>query len=158
MYFDDYDLIPNVGIKDIKIGMNFYNIRAILKKENINFEIKEHEFKNTGNAKWVYIIIKNYMTFYFANDVLWKIDAKGDFKGKLNNGIKLGMKIDDAFKLDKNLKFDEWEENYVSSDNYLLEDDYENNSIEYIAIGIKEAITNDLDEFYKYNWIKRYTK
>ena len=56
MYLDDYVLVPNVGIKDIQIGMNFYNIRAILKKENINFEIKEHEFKNTGNAKWIYII------------------------------------------------------------------------------------------------------
>ena len=24
------------------------------------------------------------MTFYFANDVLWKIDTKRNFKGKLN--------------------------------------------------------------------------
>lgn len=158
MYFDSFDLIPNVGINNIKIGMKFEEIRAILKKENIKFEIKKHESKNTGDAKWVYIIIKNYMTFYFANDILWKIDVKGDFKGKLHNGIKIGMKIDDAFKLDKNLKYDDWEENYVSSDNYLLEDDYENQIIDYIAIGIKEAITNNLDGFYKYDWIKRYKK
>lgn len=158
MYFDDYVLVPNVGIKDIKIGMKFKDINTILKKENIKFNVKENDSNNTGDAKWKYIIIENYMTFYFANDVLWKIDVKGDFKGKLNNGIKIGMKIEDALKLDEFLTFDDWEDNYVSNNNYLLADDYKTNKVIYIAIGIKEAIANDIEEFYKYEWLKRYDK
>ena len=31
MYFDNYDLIPSVGIKDIKIGMSLKAIEEILK-------------------------------------------------------------------------------------------------------------------------------
>lgn len=51
MYFDDYVLVPNVGIKDIKIVKKFEDVNTILKKENINFEIKDHELENAGDAK-----------------------------------------------------------------------------------------------------------
>lgn len=158
MYFDDYKLIPNVGIKDIKIGMSLKDVEVILKKENIPYKFEEDEHKDTDNIPWIFLIIENYMTFYFVKDYLWKIDVEGKFKGKLKNGIKLGMKIDEAMKFDDNLKYDDWEENYVSNDDYLLEDNYENQEIEYIAIGIKEAITNDIDEFYKFNWLERYKR
>ncbi len=158
MYLDEFDLIPNVGIKNIKIGMNFENVREILEEENIDFIIEEHKENDTGDAKWFYIVIKDYMTFYFAKNVLWKIDVKGKFNGKLNNGIKLGMNIKDVLKLDKFLKFDDWEDNYISSNSYLLECDYKSNKVVYIAIGIKEAISNDIDAFYKYDWVKRYQR
>ncbi len=158
MYFDDYDLIPNVGIKNIKIGMEFKEVKNILEKENIPYKIKEDKHEDTDKIPWIFIIIDNYMIFYFGKNVLWKIDASGNFKGKLNNGIKIGMKIDDAMKLDECLKYDDWEENYISCNNYLLEDDFETKKVEYIAIGIKEAIFNDIEEFYKYDRIKRYKK
>lgn len=158
MYFDNYDLIPNVGIKDIQIGMEMKEVEKLLNKENIPYKFEEDKHENTDKIPWFFLIIENYMTFYFVKNILWKIDVSGNFKGKLKNGIKIGMKIEEAKKLDHCLKYDDWEENYISNCDYLLEDNYENQVIEYIAIGIKEGITNDIDEFYKFDWIKRYTK
>ena len=72
MYFDDYVLVPNVGIKDIKIVKKFEDVNTILKKENINFEIKDHEFENTDDAKWIYII-----------KIIWHFILQMMFYGKL---------------------------------------------------------------------------
>ena len=40
------------------------------------------------------------MIFSFVKDVLWKIDAIDNYKVKLYNDIKIGMKIDDSLKFE----------------------------------------------------------
>ncbi len=158
MYFDDYDLIPNFGIKNIKIGMNYKDVEEILINDEIPYkkEIDDHE--HTDHVPWKFLEIENYMIFTFAEDVLWKIDAIGNYRGKLKNGIKLGMKINDALKIDDSLKFEDWEEIYISKNNYILEDECKNNSIITITIGIEEVFLDDSDSFYDYRWVGRYRK
>ena len=158
MYLDDYDLIPNIGIKNIKIGMNYKDVEEIFKKNEIPYkkEIDNHE--RTDRVPWTFLEIENYMIFSFAKDILWKIDAIGNYKGKLKNGIKLGMKIDSALKVDNSLKFEDWEEIYISKNNYILEDECENNSVITMTIGIYEVFSDDSDSFYNYHWVERYRK
>ncbi len=158
MYLDDYDLIPNVGIKDIKLGMRFKEVIRILDNEKIPYVIEIDDHKDSDKVPWTYIEIKNYMVFVFVKDVLWKIEASGEFKGKLNNGIKIGMKINDCKKNDKSLEFDDWDEVYVSKNNYIIEDECEFNKIIFLMIGIKEIFDEDDELFYSYEWTKQYKK
>ena len=72
-----------------------------------------------------------------------------NFKGALPNGISLNTSIDDARKIDPNLKFNDREEVFESSEGYLLEDYIETKAITAISIFIPELLH---DDFYEYNW------
>ncbi len=158
MYLDYYDLIPNVGIKDIKIGMTLKDVEDILKKKNILYEISVNKHERGDKVPWIYIEIKDYMDFIFTKDVLWRISAFSNFKGKLSNGIKLGMKLDECKKIDKSLEFDDWDELFFSKNNYIIEDECEFNTIITIMIGIEELFDKDDELFYSYEWTKQYKK
>lgn len=158
MYFDNYDLIPNVGIKDIKIGMSLKDVEEILKSNEIPYKKEVENHEDTDQTSWTFLDIKDYMVFSFAKDVLWKIDAIDNYKGKLENGIKIGMKINDALRIDSSLKFEDWEEIFISKNNYILEDECEENKIITMTIGVDEIFSDDSDSFYDYLWVEKYKK
>ena len=60
------------------------------------------------------------------------------------------MPIDEARKIDSSIRYDDWEEEYVSDNGYWLEDDPETHSIISISIFIKEV--EDDNAFYSYQW------
>ena len=148
MYFDNYDLITSVGIKDIKIGMSLKAVEEILKNSKIPYKKEVDNHKNTDRTPQIFLEIKDYMIFSFVKDVLWKIDAIDNYKGKLYNDIKIGMKIDDVLDIDDSLKFEDQEEIYISNYNYILEDECEENKIITITIGVDEIFSNDSDSFF----------
>ena len=157
MYYDDYDLIPKVGIKDIRLGMKFNDVIAIIERDKIPYDIEiEFETDSVTKTSWTYINIKNYMAFVFAKNILWKIEADEEYKGKLPNGIRIGTNIKDALKIDDTLEFEDWDEVYISQSNeYLVEDECEFSKIFYFAIGIKEMFIEP-DCFCDYKWVKKY--
>jgi hypothetical protein len=63
----------------------------------------------------------------------------------LTNGIKIGTPIEDALLIDNTIKYDDWEEEYVSEKGYWLETE----EVISIAIFIKEV---EDDVFYSYEW------
>ena len=50
MYFDNYDLITSVGIKDIKIGMSLKAVEEILKNSKIPYKKEVDNHKNTDRT------------------------------------------------------------------------------------------------------------
>ena len=68
----------------------------------------------------------------------------------MNNGLKLGMRMDDALKVDTSLKYDDWEEVYTSDNCYDIEDNLDDNTILSISVYIKEML--DEEKFYEYEW------
>ena len=72
------------------------------------------------------------------------------YEGELPNGIKVGMNMDDAIKIDKQLSFDDWEEEWISPNGYWIEDSIDNNTVLNISVFIPELLDDEL--FDKYNW------
>jgi hypothetical protein len=75
---------------------------------------------------------------------------ENSFSGSLVNGIKIGTPIEEAIIIDNTIKYDDWEEEYVSEKGYWLETDVETEEVISIAIFIKEV--EDDDVFYRYEW------
>ena len=72
------------------------------------------------------------------------------YEGELPNGIRVGMNIDDAIKIDNQLSFDDWEEEWISPNGYWIEDSIDNNTVLNISVFIPELLDDEL--FDKYNW------
>ena len=81
---------------------------------------------------------------------MFKMYFENSYTGALINGIRLGMSIDDAKTVDSTIKYDDWEEEYVSENGYWLETDVETEAIISIAVFIKEVEDDDI--FYSYQW------
>ncbi len=47
------------------------------------------------------------MSLVFAEDVLFQINFDKDFKGCLNNGIKINIEMENALKIDKFFEYDD---------------------------------------------------
>ena len=60
------------------------------------------------------------------------------------------MNIDDAIKIDNQLSFDDWEEEWISPNGYWIEDSIDNNTVLNISVFIPELLDDEL--FDKYNW------
>ena len=90
------------------------------------------------------------MSFFFANDKLFKIYLCEGFAGSLSNGISIGTSIEDAKQIDPSLKFDDWNEDWSSDAGYWLEDSPDSDKVISITIFIKELPDDDL--FEKYEW------
>ena len=139
------------GLESIKLYSNYDDVIKFLKDNNISYN---YEFwPNTGctpEIPWKVLRIQNSISLFFAKDKLWKILLENDYKGSLNNGLKLGMNMEDALKADSSLKYDDWEEVYTSDNYYDIEDNLDDNTILSISVYIKELL--DEETFYKYEW------
>ena len=159
MYYDNQEIKSFEGIGDIKLGEKYENIVSILKLHKIIYSMGINPNKDSfPQVEWKTIYVKNYMNLVFAEDVLWRIDFIGNFKGKLNNGIEIGMDLSRALELDKTLEFDDWDEIFCSKEGYCLIDFVDTGKVVSFSIGIKELFSENEEEFYSYEWLKKYKK
>lgn len=142
---------PFDGLDEIKLLSSLNNVKEYLKKNNAIFTVEYQSNKGcVPEVPWTILHVENSISLMFAKDKLWQIYLEEDFKGALPNGIRIGMSIDEALKIDPSLKFDDWNENFESDNGYWLEDDLSNNTVLSIAIFIKEVLDDDV--FYRYEW------
>lgn len=142
---------PFIGFDNFTLLSSEKTVTEILIKNNISFakEIWNND-ECTVKVPWNIIRTKDSVSFFFANDKLFKIYFSEGFAGSLLNGISVGTNIEDAKKIDPSLKYDDWNEDWSSDDGYWLEESLDNSSIISITIFIKELLDEDL--FEKYEW------
>jgi hypothetical protein len=145
------NIIPYIGCGDFLFDKNIDEIKAILKGKCLKYSIEHWPNKGcTPEVAWDIIRIDDKISMFFAKEKMFKIYFENGFEGVLPNGISLGQRLDEAVKTDQSLKYDEWNEEYVSEHGYWIEDDIETGRIISISIFIK-ALEND-EYFYSYDW------
>lgn len=145
-------IIPYVGIESIKLYQKIDEIKTVLKSEGITYreEIWSAESETIPNP-WTVLVIDNTMSLFFAkNEKLFKIVFWDGYRGSLPNGISLGISMESAKAMDSSLRFDDWEEIYLSDNGYWIEDNVDTQMILSISIFIKELL--DEDTFDYCNW------
>ena len=121
------------------------DVKAFLSAERIRYRQEVWSSKDeTVPNPWTLLIIDNVMTLFFAkNDKLFKIVFWPSYEGKLPNGIHTGMGVEEAKKLDPDLVFDDWNEDYESPEGYWFEDDIDTKTVDSISVFIKEILDED---------------
>ena len=145
---------PFVGYNNITLKMNIEDVKKILTLENTKF-VCEH-WPNKGcipEVAWDIIRINDKISLFFAKDKLFKIYFENDESACLDNGITYNMAIDEAMKIDSSIRYDDWEEEYISENGYWLETDVETEKI--ISISILNKQNENDDEIYRYQWCEK---
>ena len=144
-------IIPFTGTDMITFDMTYDQVRNALKESKIVFNVDLRPNKGcTPEVPWKIIRTNNSVSVFFANDKMFKINCGSSSEGILNNGIKVGMSIEDAMKIDPTLEYDEFEEYYVSSNGYWLFVDSGSDTISDITVFIKAVLDDEI--FFSYNW------
>lgn len=144
-------VVPFEGLGDIKLLSTLDDVKNYLSKNKIQYKIEFRSNKGCDpEVPWILLRVDDSIIFKFAKNKLWQIFLEEKFSGSLPNGIKIGMKMDDALKIDPSLRFDDWNEDFESENGYWLEDDLDNNTVLSITIFIKEAM--DEETFFRYEW------
>ena len=155
-YYSD-SIIPYEGIDSFRFGQSIESIRKELKDKKISFNLSVDPHKGcTPEIPWIFIEIGKSITLCFVKEILFEIVLENDFEGKLPNGIKIGMNMDEANRIDNTLQYNDDDEDFISEMGYWIEDDLNTNKVISITVYVKEA--DDNDSFFKYEWINRYTK
>ena len=144
---------PYFGIDNISLDKSYDEVRQFLKNNNYKYNVDTYPNKGcVPEVEWKVIRIEGGINVYFALDKMFKIDFIGNYKGKLFNGLFIGMSMGEAVAIDSTLKYNDEEEDYASVDGYWIEDDLDTNKVMRITVFIKELL--DEDDFFTYNWAK----
>ncbi len=144
-------LIPFKGVGKYQFYQTVEDTISMLQEDGDSFAIEKWPNEDASNpVPWIIIRTASGMNMFFANNRMFKIYVDGDFSGKLPNGIGIGMKMSDVVKVDSNIKYDDWEEDWQSPDGYWLEDEPLNDTVLTITIFIRELLNDEL--FEQYNW------
>lgn len=144
-------LKPFVGLDNYKLLQSVQQIKEQLSVDKETFE--EELWPNselTNPVPWIVIKTSTGVSFFFANDKLFKIYVEDNNDFGLDNGISIGLPMEKAQEIDSSLTFDDWNEDWSSEQGYWLEDELDHNTVMSITIFIKEAL--DEDTFDKYEW------
>lgn len=142
-------IIPYVGTESIALYQTLNEVRSILRESGVRFheEIWSNR-ENTIPNPWTVLKIDDVMTLYFArNHKLFKIMLWKDYQGYLPNGIHTRMSLKEAQRIDPDLVFDDWNEDYESPLGYWLEDDIDTGVVDSISIFIREVLDEDHFDF-----------
>lgn len=144
-------IIPYKGIGKYQLYQSIEDTISMLKEDGDSFvkELWSNE-DLTNPVPWTIIRTNSGMNMFFAKNRMFKVYVDGAFSGELPNGIRIGMKMSDVMKIDSNIKYDDWEEDWQSSDGYWLEDDPSNDTVLTITIYIRELLNEEM--FEQYNW------
>lgn len=144
-------LIPYKGIGKYQLYQSIEDTISKLKEDEDSFvkELWSNE-DLTNPVPWTIIRTASGMNMFFAKNKMFKVYVDGAFSGELPNGIRIGMKMSDVMKIDSNIKYDDWEEDWQSSDGYWLENDPSNDTVLTITIYIRELLNEEM--FEQYNW------
>ena len=144
-------LIPFKGLDGYQLMQSIQQVKNNLALDKENFE--EEYWANeelTNPVPWIVIKTHSGITFFFANDKLFKIYVEDNCDFALDNGIQIGMPLEKAKQIDAELVYDDWNEDWESPLGYWLEDSIETGNVVWLTVFIKEAI--DDEEFCKYEW------
>ena len=142
---------PFVGLEEIKLLSSLNSVKDYLKKKGVNFTVEYQSNKGCEpEVPWTILHVDNSISLMFAKDKLWQIYLEEKYVGSLPNGIRIGMPLDVALKIDPSLKFNDWEEDFESLEGYRIEDNLDNNTVLSISIFIKEALDDEI--FFRYEW------
>ena len=142
---------PFIGLDEIKLLSTLDEVKQYLKLNDVEYSTEYQSNKGcTPEVPWTILHIENSISLLFAKNKLWQIYLEEKYEGSLPNGIKIGMKMEEALKIDPSLKFDDWNEDFQSDYGYRLEDDLDNNAVLSIAVFIKEVLDDDV--FNRYEW------
>ncbi|MBP3891123.1 MAG: hypothetical protein J6D29_03035 [Solobacterium sp.] len=144
-------LKPFIGLDEFKLLSSVEQVEKLLKQngEKYTKEIWPNE-ELTNPVPWTVINTASGLSFFFANDKLFKIYVEDNTDYALENGIKIGMPLEKAKQIDSKLSYDDWNEDWASSQGYWLEDNIETGCIASITVFIKEVLNDEL--FDKYEW------
>ncbi|MBR2685143.1 MAG: hypothetical protein IKE59_03740 [Erysipelotrichaceae bacterium] len=144
-------LIPYKGIGKYQLYQSIEDTISKLKEDEDSFvkELWSNE-DLTNPVPWTIIRTNSGMNMFFAKNRMFKVYVDGAFSGELPNGIRIGMKMSDVMKIDSNIKYDDWEEDWQSPDGYWLENDPSNDTVLTITIYIRELLNEEM--FEQYNW------
>ncbi len=148
-------IIPYVGTGIFKLDSSYNEIKSLLAEHNISY--KEEIWEATDvDPPWHIIGISRVgeeydaLSLTFAKNRLFRICLYEDFYGKLPNGIHTNMTIEEALIIDKNLYYnDDNDELYESPDGYWL--DYHRGTRKILTIIIFIPALES-DDFFDYNW------
>lgn len=144
-------VIPYLGFDGIQFNSSYQAVCESLKEQKIKYNTEFWPNKGcTPEVPWDIIRIGDTVSLFFAKGKMFKMYFENTFIGLLQNGIHIGMPIGDAQKIDPTIRYEDWEEEYVSDNGYWLEDDPETHNIISISIFIKEV--EDDNTFYSYKW------
>ena len=143
-----YTLVPHKGIGSISLYDKYEDILHIfdLNKVKYKIDIQDNSMCTVG-FDWRIINIEDCLKLYFSegNYKLFQICVEKNAGIILPNNIHVGMKTEEALKIDPNLKFNEWDEIYESCNDYYLEDSLLTGNIESLNIYVKELNEEDFD-------------
>lgn len=143
---------PYYGIGNITFSMTYDETRAYLKESGIKYTVDFWENKGCDpEVPWKIIRIDNCISLFYAKGKMFKICLENNYSGLLENGIGIGMSMNEALEIDPSIVFEDDEEYYSSELGYWLEDDAESQTIICITIYIKEILDDDL--FFSYQWV-----
>ena len=109
------NITPYIGTDNIKFDMSFDEVRNYLKSQKVQFNSEHWPNKGcTPAVVWDIIRIGDYLSIFFARGKMFKMYFENSFSGSLVNGIKIGTPIEEAIIIDNTIKYDDWEEEYVS--------------------------------------------
>ena len=142
-------ITPFVGTEKITFDMTYDQVRNLLKESKIKYNVELQPNKGcTPEVPWKIIRTDDSVSIYFANDKMFKINFGSSSGGILNNGVKVGMTIEEATKIDSSLVYEDFEEYFESSSGYWLYAEYD--IITDISVFIKEILDDEI--FFSYNW------
>lgn len=149
--FNSQTIIPFAGTDMISFNMSYNQVRNVLKESKIGYNVELRPNKGcTPEVPWKIIRTNNSVSVFFANDKMFKLNCGSSSAGILNNGIKVGMSIEEAIKIDPTLEYDEFEEYYESSNGYWLFVNSGSDIISDITVFIKAVLEDDV--FFLYKW------
>lgn len=149
--FNSQTIIPFAGTDMISFNMSYNQVRNVLKESKIGYNVELRPNKGcTPEVPWKIIRTNNSVSVFFANDKMFKLNCGSSSAGILNNGIKVGMSIEEAIKIDPTLEYDEFEEYYESSNGYWLFVNSGSDIISDITVFIKAVLDDDV--FFLYKW------
>ena len=149
-------IIPFEVTESFRFGNTLNNVRETFKKEKLPFNQSIDPNKGcTPEIPWTFIDIFDSISLCFVKDVLFEIVLDNKFKGEIFNGLKIGINMEEAVRIDPTIRYNDDDEDYVSDNGYWIEFDTETNKISSITIYVPEAC--DKDKFFTYDWVKKYS-
>ncbi len=144
-------LKPFIGFDDYKLLLSVEEIETLLKCDNKEYskEIWPND-ELTNPVPWTVINTTSGVSFFFANDKLFKIYVTDNAEYALDNGIQIGMPFEKAKQIDSKLSYDDWNEDWTSPQGYWLEDSIDTGNVASITVFIKEVLDDDV--FDEYEW------
>lgn len=148
-------IIPYEGTGIFKLDASYEEIKSRLAECNIPYKEEILEATDVDPPWYVIGISKageeyDALSVTFAKNRLFRICLYEDFAGNLPNGVHTNMTIDEALTIDKNLYYnDDNDELYESPDGYWLDYHRDTRKILTIIIFIPAF---ERDDFFDYKW------